>query len=261
MGQKVNPIGFRLGVNKSWDSTWYQKPSKYTNTLIEDFEIRKAAKAMKEVEEGEVSKIEIARNPQRVIVTFHTSRPGMLVGKGGVNIDKLTKKLTSVTGKKVVVKVVEIQKPLADAQHIADVIARSLVARGSYKRALKKAVQDARKEGVQGIKIRVSGRLNGAEIARSDSIKEGRVPLHTLRSNIDYGFTPAVTSYGVIGVKVWVYNGEILGAKADSAKEDAGSVVRKRSSFNHNPKNADKSLKDKEREIIPSQSVEKKDAE
>lgn len=261
MGQKVNPIGFRLGVNKSWDSTWYQKPSKYTDTLIEDFEIRRVAKGMSEVKDGEVSKIEIARNPQRIIVTFHTSRPGMLVGKGGVNIDKLTKKLTSLTGKKVVVKVVEIQKPLADAQHIADVIARSLVARGSYKRALKKAVQDARKEGVQGIKIRVSGRLNGAEIARSDSIKDGRVPLHTLRSNIDYGFTPAVTSYGVIGVKVWVYNGEILGAKAESAKDDAGSVVRKRSNSQRETKSADKASKGKEGESTNARSTEKKDAE
>ena len=229
MGQKVHPIGFRLGVNKSWDSTWYQKPSKYTETLNEDFEIRRVAKAMKEVQDGEVSKIEIARNPQRVIVTFHTSRPAVLVGKGGANIDKLTKKLSSLTGKKVHVKVVEIQRPLADAQHIADSIARSLVARGSYKRALKKAVQDARREGAEGIKIRVSGRLNGAEIARSDSIKEGRVPLHTLRSDIDYGFTPAVTSYGVIGIKVWVYNGDILGKKKAAAKaQETGSVVRKR---------------------------------
>lgn len=254
MGQKVNPIGFRLGVNKSWDSTWYQKPSKYTETLIEDFEIRKAAKAMKEVQDGEVSKIEIARNPQRVIVTFHTSRPAVLVGKGGANIDKLTKRLSSLTGKKVHVKVVEIQHPQADAQHIADTIARSLVARGSYKRALKKAVQDARREGAEGIKIRVSGRLNGAEIARSDSIKEGRVPLHTLRSDIDYGFTPAVTSYGVIGVKVWVYNGEILGGKKSSTKNDAGAVMKKR------PANKERVSRTNDKDEVKKTSSEK-DAE
>lgn len=227
MGQKVNPIGFRLGVNKSWDSTWYQKPRKYTQTLIEDFEIRKALQGMKEVEEGEVSKIEISRNPQRITVTFHTSRPGVLVGKSGANIDKLTKKLSSLTGKKVYVKVVEIQKPQTDAMHIASNIARGLVARSPYKRLLKKAVQDARRDGAEGIKIRVSGRLNGAEIARSDSIKEGRVPLHTLRSDIDYGYVPAVTSYGVIGVKVWIYNGDILGGKK-AQKTDAGAVMKKR---------------------------------
>lgn len=255
MGQKVNPIGFRLGVNKSWDSTWYQKPSKYTETLIEDFEIRKAAKAMKEVQDGEVSKIEIARNPQRVIVTFHTSRPAVLVGKGGANIDKLTKRLSALTGKKVHIKVVEIQHPLADAQHIADNIARSLVARSPYKRALKKAVQDARREGAEGIKIRVSGRLNGAEIARSDSIKEGRVPLHTLRSDIDYGFTPAVTSYGVIGVKVWVYNGEILGGKKVAQKNETGSVVRKR------PSNGGRGNRSNDKAESRKAPAEKKDAE
>lgn len=226
MGQKVNPTGFRLGVNKTWDSKWYVKPSKYVDILHEDLKIKQAVRVMPEVESADVSTIEISRNPQRVTVYFHTAKPGILIGKNGANIDKLTQKIAAISGKKSVVKVVEIAKPNLDARILSTSIARQIAARGSYKRILKKAVADCMRDGAKGIKIRVSGRLNGAEIARSDSIKEGRVPLHTLRSNIDYSFSTADTSYGSIGVKVWVYTGS-ANAKNES-RADAGDVVRRK---------------------------------
>ena len=227
MGQKVNPIGFRLGFNKSWDSRWYVKPAKYVDTLLEDLKIKEELRKMPEVASSDVSKIEIFRNPQRLRVLIHTSKPGSLIGKGGANIEKLNAKVASLTKTKAIVKVEEIHKPNLDANLLANSIARQLVNRGSYKRILKKSVADAVRDGAMGIKIRVSGRLNGVEIARSDSIKEGRVPLHTLRSKIDYGFAVANTSYGSIGVKVWLY----LGESNDSQKKvrsDAGEVIRKK---------------------------------
>ena len=210
MGQKVNPIGFRLGVNKGWQSNWYVKPSKYVDVLHEDLKIKDAVKKLPEVMASDVSSVEISRSPQRITVYFHTAKPGVLIGKNGANIDNLTKTITKIcSGKKVVVKVVEIQKPNLDAKLVSSSVAHQIAARGSYKRAIKKAVSDAMRDGAQGVKIRVSGRLNGAEIARSDSIKEGRVPLHTLRSNVDYSFATADTSYGSIGVKVWIYTGPV----------------------------------------------------
>lgn len=226
MGQKVNPIGFRLGVNKGWESKWYVKPSKYVDILHEDLKIKEIVKKMPEVESADVSTIEISRSPQRITVYFHTAKPGVLIGKSGANIDKLTQKITSICNKKAVVKVVEISKPNLDAKLVSSSVARQIANRGSYKRAIKKAVSDCMRDGAQGIKIRVSGRLNGAEIARSDSIKEGRVPLHTLRSNIDYGFATADTSYGSIGVKVWIYTG-FNNTKSD-AHTDSGDVTRRK---------------------------------
>lgn len=224
MGQKVNPIGFRLGVNKTWDSKWFVDSRKYADTLHEDILLRKELLAMPEVAGAEIADVEITRNPQRVTLYIHTSRPGVIIGTKGANVEKISEKLQKICGKKVQIKIKEIGKPAANAQLVAQSIARQLSARGSYKRALKKAVSDAMRDGAQGIKIRVSGRLNGAEIARSDSIKEGRVPLHTLRSDIDYGFCPANTEYGAIGVKVWIFNGEVL---SRAKKDDAGLLVKK----------------------------------
>ena len=227
MGQKVNPIGFRLGINKTWDSKWYVKKADYAKTLLEDIQIRKELMNMTEVESSDVSKIEIKRNPQRLSVFFYTAKPGVLIGKSGASIEKIQKKIEFLShGKKVNVKVIEISKPTLDANLVANSIARQIEARGGYKRILKKAVSDAMKDGAQGIKIKVAGRLNGVEIARSDSIKEGRVPLHTLRSKIDYAVCTANTSYGSIGVKVWIYSGE--SSSAQEVKSDAGEVVRKR---------------------------------
>lgn len=226
MGQKVNPIGFRLGVNKTWESKWYVNSHKYADTLHEDLAIRKALLSAPEVQGAEIAKVELTRNPQRVTVYVHTSRPGIIIGTKGANIEALSQRLMKLSGKKVQIKIVEVAKPAANAQLVAQNIARQLAARGSYKRILKKAVSDAMRDGAQGIKIKLSGRLNGAEIARTDGIKEGRIPLHTLRSNIDYGFTPAHTSYGAIGVKVWIYNGEIFN-HATNNKNDAGLVVKR----------------------------------
>ena len=227
MGQKVNPIGFRLGVNKTWNSKWYVKPAKYVDTFLEDLKIKSEVQKLPEVASSDVSKIEIYRNPQKVSVYFHSSKPGVLIGKSGANIEKLTSKISAICKMKTLVKVVEITKPNLDANLLANSIARQLVNRGSYKRILKKAVSDSMRDGAQGIKIRLSGRLNGVEIARSDSIKEGRVPLHTLRSKIDYGFAVANTSYGSIGVKVWIYLGENIDSQR-KVRSDAGEVVKKK---------------------------------
>ena len=224
MGQKVNPIGFRLGFNRGWDSKWYAKPGVYSQTILEDMKIKRELSKMEEVSSSDVSKIEISRNPQRITVFFHTAKPGSLIGKAGANVEKLTAKIASISKKKAVVKVVEVARPSTDATLIANSIARQLANRGGYKRILKKAVSDAMHDGALGIKIRVSGRLNGAEIARSDSIKEGRIPLHTLRSKIDYAFAAADTSYGAIGVKVWIYNGE--STDEASRRSDAGKLVK-----------------------------------
>ena len=224
MGQKVNPIGLRLGVNKTWKSKWYVDPREYADTLHEDLKLRKVLLNCPEVQGAEIADVEIVRKPQRVSLTISTSRPGIIIGSKGSNVEKLGARLQALTDKKVQIKIKEIKKPEADAQLIAANVARQLASRGSHRRALKMAISKAMQAGAQGIKIKVSGRLGGKEIAGSDWSKDGRVPLHTLRSDIDYGFAPANTAFGTIGVKVWVYNGEILDK---SKKDDAGLLVRK----------------------------------
>ncbi|MDD2296321.1 MAG: 30S ribosomal protein S3 [Sphaerochaetaceae bacterium] len=224
MGQKVNPIGLRLGVNKTWKSKWYVDPREYAETLHEDLKLRKVLLSCPEVQGAEIADVEIVRKPQRISLTISTSRPGIIIGSKGSNVEKLGARLQGLTDKKVQIKIKEIKKPEADAQLIAYNVARQLVSRGSHRRALKMAISKAMQAGAQGVKIKVSGRLGGREIASSDWSKDGRVPLHTLRSDIDYGFAPANTSFGIIGVKVWVYNGEILDK---SKKDDAGLLVRK----------------------------------
>ena len=223
MGQKVNPIGLRLGVNKTWQSKWYVDPREYADTLHEDLVLRKALLACPEVAGAEISEVEIIRKPQRISMVIATARPGVIIGAKGANVEKIAEKMQKLTEKKVQIKIKEIKKSECDAQLVAQNIARQLEGRGAYRRAMKNAISRAMMGGVQGIKIKCSGRLGGAEIARNEQMKEGRVPLHTLRSDIDYGFATANTSFGAIGVKVWIFNGEIYhGVKND---EEAVTAV------------------------------------
>jgi small subunit ribosomal protein S3 len=199
-------------------------PREYADTLHEDLKLRKALVECPEVQGAEISDVEIIRKPQRITIVITTSRPGIIIGSKGANVEKLGARLQKLSDKKVQIKIKEIKKPEADAQLIALNVARQLVSRGSFRRSMKMAVSKAMQNGAQGVKIRLSGRIGGAEIARSEWMKEGRIPLHTLRSDIDYGFTTANTSFGVIGVKVWVYNGEIYDR---AVKNDAGGLVKK----------------------------------
>lgn len=224
MGQKVNPIGLRIGVNKTWKSKWYVDPKEYAATLHEDLQLRKELMKCPEVQGAEISDVEISRKPQRVTVLISTSRPGVIIGTKGANIEKISAQLQKFSTKKVQIKIKSLEHGEKDAQLISQSIAKQLAGRVAYKRAMKTAISKAMAAGVQGIKIRLSGRLGGAEIARSEWMKEGRVPLHTLRSDIDYGFTAANTSFGAIGVKVWVFNGEIYDKVK---KDDAGLLVKK----------------------------------
>ena len=222
MGQKVNPYGFRLGINKDWKSRWYVTPKDYAKTLHEDLRLRKALMDSPEAKGADISNIEIVRQPTRVTMTIETARPGVIIGSKGANIEKVTGRLQKLTDKKVSVKIKEIKKPDGDAQTIANNIARQLKGRAAFRRTMKMAVQNAMRAGVQGVKIKIAGRLGGADMSRVLELKDGRVPLHTLRADIDYGFAESITTFGVIGVKVWVFNGEILGT---DQKEDAGQVV------------------------------------
>ncbi len=223
MGQKVNPIGLRLGINKTWKSKWYVDPKDYAETLHEDLRLRKALETCPETKGADIADIEIVRKPQRITIIIKTSRPGIIIGAKGANVEKLGGRLQKLADKKIQIKIKEIKRPEADAQLIALNVARQLMMRGSFRRSLKMAVSSAMRAGVQGVKIKISGRLGGAEMARTEWHKEGRVPLHTLRSDIDYGFTEANTTFGAIGVKVWIYNGEIYDR---AKKEDAGLLVK-----------------------------------
>jgi small subunit ribosomal protein S3 len=222
MGQKVNPYGFRLGINKEWKSRWYVGPKEYAKTLHEDLRLRKALMESPEAKGADIANVEIVRQPTRVTMTIETARPGVIIGAKGANIEKVTGRLQKLTDKKVSVKIKEIKKPDVDAQIIAQNIARQLKSRAAFRRTLKMAVQNAMRGGVQGVKVKIAGRLGGADMSRELELKDGRVPLHTLRADIDYGFAESMTTFGVIGVKVWVFNGEILGT---DQKEDAGQVV------------------------------------
>ena len=224
MGQKVNPIGLRLGVNKTWQSRWYANPSEYANLVLEDLKIRKMVTSLPECQNADIAEIEIIRHPQRVTIVIHTARPGVIIGVKGATIEKISAEIQSKLTKKVQIKIKEVKRADINASLIAQNIGRQLVGRGSFRKALKQASANAMKGGAQGIKIRLSGRLGGAEMKRSEEHKEGRVPLHTLRADIDYGTFEAHTTYGKIGVKVWVYNGMNYGHEQN---EDAGQLVRK----------------------------------
>lgn len=207
MGQKVHPIGLRVGVIRDWDSKWYAEKN-FAELLHEDVKVRELI--MKELKDAQVSRVEIERFEKRVNVSIHTGKPGMVIGKGGSEIEKLRTKLNKLTNKRVYINVVEIKKIDLDAKLVAEGIARQLENRVSFRRAQKQAIQRALKAGAKGIKTQVSGRLGGADIARAEHYSEGSVPLHTLRADIDYAHEEADTTYGKLGVKVWIYRGEVL---------------------------------------------------
>src|SRR6187549_943940 len=208
MGQKVNPIGLRVGINRTWDSRWYSGKNEYGTLLHEDIKIRE--ELMEHLKQAAVSKIVIERPHKKCRVTIHSARPGIVIGKKGADIDKLRKKVGAMTSSEVHINIVEVRKPEIDAQLVAESIAQQLERRIMFRRAMKRSVGNAMRLGALGIKINVGGRLNGAEIARSEWYREGRVPLHTLRADIDYGFAEAKTTYGIIGCKVWIYKGEVF---------------------------------------------------
>jgi small subunit ribosomal protein S3 len=208
MGQKVNPIGLRLGINKTWDSRWYASEEEYGDLLHEDIKIRDML--MNEMKQAAVSKIVIERPHKKCRVTIHTARPGIVIGKKGADIEKLRRKVSQMTDSEVHINIVEVRKPEVDANLVAQSIAQQLERRVAFRRAMKRAVQSAMRLGALGIRINCGGRLGGAEIARTEWYREGRVPLHTLRADIDYGTATAHTAYGTIGIKVWIYKGDIL---------------------------------------------------
>jgi len=210
MGQKVNPISNRLGVIRGWDSNWYGG-KKYGETLLEDSKIRKYLRTR--LAKASVSRIIIERTLKMVTVTICTSRPGMIIGKGGKDVDALKEELKKLTGKEVQVNIYEIKRPELDAEIVASNIARQIEGKVAYRRAVKMAVASTMRMGAEGIKVQVSGRLNGAEMARSEMFKEGRTPLHTLRADIDYALVEALTKVGIIGIKVWICRGEVYGKK------------------------------------------------
>ncbi len=207
MGQKVNPVGLRLGINRTWDSRWFAR-KEYGNLLLDDLGLRKFLQ--RRLSQAGLSRIVIERAARRTRITLHSARPGVVIGKKGADIEKLRTDLTKVTNSEVSLNIVEIRKPEIEAKLIADGIAQQLERRVAFRRAMKRAVQSAMRLGAQGIRINCSGRLGGAEIARMEWYREGRVPLHTLRADVDFGYGTAKTTYGVCGVKVWVFKGEIL---------------------------------------------------
>lgn len=215
MGQKVNPIGLRVGIIRDWDSRWYAEKD-YAELLHEDIKIREYIE--NRLKDAAVSRIEIERAANRVNITIHTAKPGMVIGKGGSEVEALRKALNELTGRKVHINIVEIKKPDLDAKLVAENIARQLENRVSFRRVQKQAIQRAMRAGAKGIKTQVSGRLGGADIARAEHYSEGTVPLHTLRADIDYAHAEADTTYGKLGVKVWIYRGEVLPAKKKSGE-------------------------------------------
>ncbi|MCF8055791.1 MAG: 30S ribosomal protein S3 [Desulfocapsa sp.] len=210
MGQKVNPLGLRLNITRTWDSIWYAG-KKYSEFLIEDQKIRKFLKAR--LQHASLSKIILERTGEKVRVKLFTARPGIVIGKKGSEIELLKKELEKLINRKAVIDIQEVRRPEADAQLVAENIAQQLVRRVAFRRAMKKAVSSAQRFGVKGIKISCSGRLGGAEMSRCEWVREGRVPLHTLRADVDYALAEANTTYGIIGVKVWIFKGEVLSGK------------------------------------------------
>ena len=223
MGQKVNPVGLRLGINKTWDSRWFANTNEYAGLLHEDVRIRDAL--MEDLKQAAVSRVIVERPHKKCRVTIHTARPGIVIGKKGADIEKLRKKVASMTKSEVHINIVEVRKPEIDAHLVAQSIAQQLERRVAFRRAMKRAVQSAMRLGAEGIRINCSGRLGGAEIARMEWYREGRVPLHTLRADVDYGVATAFTTYGTCGVKVWIFKGEVLDKK-EGGTAAAPSQVR-----------------------------------
>ena len=221
MGQKVNPHGLRVGVIKNWDSRWFAKNADFGDTLVEDYNLRKVLK--KQLGAAGVPKIEIERDASRVRIHIHCAKPGMVIGKGGAEIEKLRVQCEGILKKPVAINIVEVKSPDLNAQLVAENIAQQLEKRISFRRAMKLCIGRAMKLGAKGIKTQVSGRLGGAEIARTEQYHDGTIPLQTLRADIDYGFAEAATTYGRIGVKVWIYRGEVLHQTAAKPRREGGS--------------------------------------
>ena len=219
MGQKTNPIGNRLGIIRGWDSSWYGG-KEFAQKVVEDEKIRVYLNAR--IQKGGISKIVIERTLKRITVTIHTSRPGIIIGKGGQEVDRIKEELKKLTGKDVQINIIEIRKPEIDSAIVGETIAKQIESRVNYKRAIKMSMQSAMRAGAEGIKIRISGRLNGAEMARSEEFKEGRTPLHTFRADIDYSIKEALTVYGKIGIKTWICKGEVLEARDLSPNAGVG---------------------------------------
>lgn len=211
MGQKVSPTGLRIGINKDWESKWYAPKKDFKKYLMNDVKIRKFFENLKDA--SSISKVEIERNNKRTEVIVHTSKPGVIIGRGGEEIEKMRNKLSKMVDENIQISIVDIKKPDMDAQIVANQIANQIANRASFRMAQKRAIRNAMKAGAKGIKTLASGRLNGADMARSEGYDEGTIPLHTLRADIDYGFAEADTTFGKIGVKVWIYKGEILPTK------------------------------------------------
>lgn len=239
MGQKINPVGLRVGINRTWDSRWFAGGDEYGRLLHEDMAIREHI--MKQQRAAGISKVVIERPHKKCRVTVHTARPGVLIGKKGADIDKMRNQLAKLTSSEVHLNIVEVRKPEIDATLIAENIAQQLERRVAFRRAMKRAVQSALRLGALGIRINVGGRLGGAEIARVEWYREGRVPLHTLRADIDFGYGKASTAYGIIGIKVWVFKGEIMEhdpmaseRRVLEAQDGAGNRRRDRSGADNN---------------------------
>lgn len=213
MGQKVNPIGLRLGIIRDWDSNWFEERS-FADKLSEDLTIRKYIRTR--LQKASVSKIEIERTSKRITLTIHTARPGIVIGRKGSEVDKLKVELQKITDKEIQLNINEIKRPELDAYLVAENVAKQLEAKIGFRRAMKKAIMFAMRMGAEGVKISCSGRLGGAEMARREQYKEGKIPLHTLRADIDYAYTVAKTTYGIIGVKVWICKGEVLGERVEN---------------------------------------------
>lgn len=210
MGQKINPVGLRLGIVRGWDSSWFGGNT-FSDKLIEDQKIRKYVDAR--IQKGGISKVVIERTLKRITLTIHTARPGVVIGKGGNEVDKIKEELKKLTNKDVQINIFEIKRPELDAKLVGESIAQQLEARISYRRAMKQAIASTMRVGAEGIKVKLSGRLAGADMARTEQYKEGRIPLHTLRADIDYAISEAQTVYGKIGIKVWIFKGEVYGKR------------------------------------------------
>ena len=216
MGQKVSPIGLRIGINKDWESKWYAPNHKFAENLTNDIKIREYI--TKNLNDKGISKVEIEKTKNHFEVIIHSSKPGVLIGKGGEEIEKIKKELSKIVGENVFVSIVDIKKPDLDAQLVADSIAKQITNRASFRMVQKRAIKNAMKAGAKGIKTSVSGRLGGADMARSEGYTEGTIPLHTIRADVDYAHSEADTTFGKIGVKVWIYKGEILPTKSEGGK-------------------------------------------
>ncbi len=217
MGQKVNPNGLRLGINKDWEAKWYASKEDFSKVLVNDIKIREYIE--KNLKNAGIAKVEIERTPKKCEVSIHTSKPGVIIGRGGEEITKLKDKLSKVVGENVQVSIVDIKKADLNAQLVADSIASQITNRASFRMAQKRAIRNAMKAGAKGIKTKVSGRLGGADMARSEGYTEGTIPLHTLRADVDYATSEADTTFGKIGVKVWIYKGEILSSKKENKEK------------------------------------------